>query len=137
MTAQPTKSIALKQLLQTRSGLIVDLLERGVDASATLAAELKVNEKALCRLLRALASQGIFEETAPRKFKNSGISHCLRKDEPGSIRPALLYWGTDFYYQSFGEILHSAETGEPARAKLFRKNEWEHMRPTPRAGSGL
>jgi hypothetical protein len=144
MTAQPAKSIALKQLLQTRSGLIThqalyaaaklgvaDLLERGVDTSAKLAAELKVNEDALYRLLRALASQGIFEETAPRTFKNSGISHCLRKDEPGSIRPALLYWGTDFYYQSFGEILHSVETGEPARAKLFGKSEWEYMRQHP------
>ena len=98
MTAQPAKSIALKPLLQTRSGLIIhqalypaaklgvaDLLERSVDTLARLAAELKVNEDALYRLLRALASQGIFEETAPRTFKNSGISHCLRKDEPGSV----------------------------------------------------
>ncbi len=148
MTTQPAKNAALIQLLQARSGLIIhqalyaaaklgvaDLLERGVDTSAKLAAELKVNEDALYRLLRALASQGIFEETAPRTFKNSGISHCLRKDEPGSIRPALLYWGTDFYYQSFGEILHSIETGEPARARLFGNSEWEYMQQHPELAS--
>src|ERR1700720_4562684 len=110
MAAQPAKSTALTQLLQARSGLIVhqalyaaaklgvaDLLERGVNTSAKLASELKVNEDALYRLLRALASQGIFEETGPRTFKNSGLSRYLLTDEPESIRPAILYWGTDFY----------------------------------------
>jgi O-methyltransferase domain len=82
-------------------------------------------------LLRALASQGIFEEMHPRTFKNSGLSCYLRTDEPGSIRPALLYWGTDFYYQSFGEILHSVETGEAARAKLFGMSDWEYIQQHP------
>lgn len=143
MSAEP-KNSALMQLLQVRSGLIThqalyaaanlgvaDLIERGVDTSVKLAGELKVNEDALYRLLRALASQGIFEETRPRTFKNSGLSHYLRTEEPGSIRSALLYWGTDFYYRSFGEILHSIETGEPGRAKLFGKNDWEYIRQHP------
>src|SRR5260370_11223432 len=144
MTAQPASSTALAQLLQTRNGLIIhqalyaaaklgvaDWLEKGVRTTADLARELKVNEDALYRLLRALASQGVFEETAPRTFRNSGLSCSLRTDEPGSIRPAFLFWGTDLYYRSFGEILHSIETGEPARAKLFGKNEWEYMRQHP------
>jgi hypothetical protein len=148
MAAQPAKSTVLTQLLQARSGLIVhqalyaaaklrvaDLLERGVNTSAKLASELKVNEDALYRLLRALASQGIFEETGPRTFKNSGLSRYLLTDEPESIRPALLYWGTDFYYRSFGEILHSIETGEPATTKLFGKSDWEHMRQHPELAS--
>jgi hypothetical protein len=81
MTTQRAKNAALIQLLQARSGLIIhqalyaaaklgvaDLLERGVNTSAKLASELKLNEDALYRLLRALASQGIFEETHPRTF---------------------------------------------------------------------
>jgi hypothetical protein len=148
MAAKPAKNTALMQLLQARSGLIVhqalyaaaklgvaDFLERGVGTSAKLASELKVNEEALYRLLRALASQGFFEETSHRTFKNSGLSRYLRTDEPGSMRPALLYWGTDFYYQSFGEILHSIETGEPARAKLFGKSDWEYMQQHPELAS--
>jgi hypothetical protein len=148
MTAQPAKSTALMQLLQVRSGLILhqalyaaaklgvaDLLEQGVNTSAKLASELKVDEDALYRLLRALTSQGIFEEARPRVFKNSGLSHYLRSDEPGSIRAALLYWGTDFYYQSFGGILHSIETGKPARAKLFGKSDWEYMQQHPELAS--
>jgi hypothetical protein len=67
----------------------------------------------------------------PRTFRNTGVSRYLRIDEPESIRPALLYWGTEFYYRSFGEILHSIETGEPARAKLFAKSDWECMQRHP------
>jgi O-methyltransferase domain/Dimerisation domain len=148
MTAQPVKSTTLMQLLQVRTGLIVhqalyaaaklgvaDLLERGADTCANLASELKINEEALYRLLRALASQGIFEEMRPGIFKNSGLSRYLRTDEPGSIRRALLYWGTDFYYKSFGEILHSIETGEPATVTLFGKSDWEYMRQHPELAS--
>src|ERR1700687_901086 len=132
MTEQATSVSTVKQLLQARNGLIIhqalcaaaklgvaDLLERGVRTTAELARELKVNEDAMYRLLRALASQGVFEETAPRTFRKSDLSCYLRTDEPGSIRPAFLYFGTDFYYRSFGEILYSIQTGEPARAKLF------------------
>src|SRR5260370_20576763 len=144
MTAQPASSTALAQLLQTRNGLIIhqalyvaaklgvaDCLEKGVRTTADLARELNVNEDALYRLLRALASQGVFEETAPHTFGNSGLSCYLRTDEPGSIRPAFLYFGTDFYYRSFGEILYSIQTSEPARNTLFGMNEWEYMRAHP------
>src|SRR5260370_33098582 len=144
MTAQPASSTALAQLLQTRNGLIIhqalyaaaklgvaDWLEKGVRTTADLARELKVNEDALYRLLRALASQGVFEEIVPRTFRNSGLSCSLRTDEPGSIRSAFLFWGTDFYYRSFGEILYSVQTGEPSGGKLFGMNEWEYMRQHP------
>jgi len=148
MTEQATSVSTVKQLLQARNGLIIhqalcaaaklgvaDLLERGVRTTAELAGELKVNEDALYRLLRALASQGVFEETSSRTFRNSGLSCSLRTDEPGSIRPAFLFWGTDFYYRSFGEILHSVQTGEPAGAKLFGMSEWEYMRQHPELAS--
>jgi hypothetical protein len=144
MTTQAASTGTLKQLLEARNGLIIhqalctaaklgvaDLLERGVCTTAELAGELKVNEDALYRLLRALASQGVFEEIASRTFRNSGLSCALRTDEPGSIRSAFLFWGTDFYYRSFGEILYSVQTGEPSGGKLFGMNEWEYMRQHP------
>jgi hypothetical protein len=131
-------------LLQARNNLIVhqaiyaaaklgiaDLLERGVHTTAGLADELKVNEEALYRTLRALASQGVFEETAPRTFQNSQLSKALRSGHPGSVRALFLFFGTDLYYRSLGGILYSIETGEPARAKLLGTSEWEYMRQHP------
>jgi hypothetical protein len=131
-------------LLQARNNLIVhqalcaaaklgiaDLIEGGLHATAELASELEVNEDALYRVLRALASQGVFEETTWRRFKNSQLSHFLRSDVPGSLRPLIIFWGTDFYYRALGEILYSVETGKPGRAKLLGMSEWEYMRQNP------
>jgi O-methyltransferase/methyltransferase family protein len=133
----------LKKLLDFRNGLIIhqaicavvklgvpDLLGRGPCSAAQLAAELNVNEDALYRTMRALAGQGVFEETRSREFANSEVSALLRHDVLGSIRPAFLYFGTDFYYQPFGELLHCIQSGERA-AKLFRGNDWEYMQQRP------
>jgi O-methyltransferase domain len=143
VTAQAPSQIA-PSLLHCRADLIfhqaiyaaaklgvADLLERGPRTTPELARELHVNEEALYRTLRALASRGVFEETAPHTFTNSAHSQCLRTGTPGSIRPLFIYWGTDFYYRSLGEILHSIETGEPARAKLLGTSEWEYLRQNP------
>ncbi len=148
MTAPTASTVTLRQLLQARNGLIIhqalfavaklgvaDLLERGLRTTAELARKLKVNEDALYRTLRALSSQGVFEETAPRRFRNSGLSRSLRTDEPGSIRPVLLHLGTESYYRSFGEILYSIQTGQPAKAKLVGMSEWEYMRQHPELAS--
>ena len=59
-------------------------------AVAELAASLGVDEDPLYRLLRMLASLGVFEETAPRVFGNSAVSEYLRADHPHSLRPMVL-----------------------------------------------
>ena len=148
MTAPDSSASAHQKLMQARNGLIIhqsicaaaklavaDLLEQGLCTTTELARELKVNEDALYRTLRALASQGVFEESAPRTFRNSGLSHLLRTDVPGSVRPAFIYWGTEMHYRSFGELLSSIQTGKPATDKLFGMSEWEYMRQHPELAS--
>jgi hypothetical protein len=73
----------------------------------------------------------VFEESAPRTFQNTQLSRGLLTDAPGSLRSFFIFWGTEFYYRSLGEILYSIQTGQPARAKLFGSNEWEYMRQHP------
>jgi hypothetical protein len=98
MTAQPAKSTALMQLLQVRSGLILhqavyaaanlglaDLLEQGVNTSAKLASELKVDEDALYRLLRALYKSGDLRGGASSSVKNSAFRSCAPKLAPREI----------------------------------------------------
>src|ERR1043165_4674790 len=67
---------------------IADLLSDGPLTIAELARRVDVNEEALYRILRLLAVHGIFEQTAPRTFGNSELSHYLRADVPGSLRAA-------------------------------------------------
>jgi len=131
-------------LLRARDGLILhqtlyaaarlgvaDCLEEGWRSAADLALELKVNEDALYRTLRLLASQGIFEEDDTRCFRNTEVSNFLRTGVPGSVRSLFIYWGSDFHYPSFGQIMHSIQTGESSRTFLSGTDGFEHLRRDP------
>jgi len=55
-----------------------DLLAAGPRTSTDLARELSVNEDALFRVMRTLASLGVFEEKSSRTFANTLASSMLR-----------------------------------------------------------
>ncbi len=55
-----------------------------------LAQTLAADADALARLLRMLASAGVFEETAPRTFRNNDVSSHLRTDNPRNVRAMVL-----------------------------------------------
>jgi len=131
-------------LLRARDGLILhqtlyaaaklgvaDRLEGNWRSTAELARELKVNEDALYRTLRLLASQGVFEENDARCFRNNETSNFLRTGVPGSVRSLFIFWGSDFHYPSFGHIMHSIQTGESSRTFLSGTDGFEHLRRDP------
>jgi O-methyltransferase domain len=110
---------------------VADRLESDWRSVAELARELNVNEDALYRVLRLLASQGVFEEDDARCFRNNEVSNFLKTGVPGSVRSLFLYWGSDFHYPSFGKIMHSVETGESSRTFLSGTDGFEHLRRDP------
>lgn len=73
----------------TKLGL-ADALGDGVKTTAELADELGLYQGHLYRLMRMLASLGIFTETEPAVFKNSAMSHYLRADYPNNVRAMIL-----------------------------------------------
>jgi hypothetical protein len=144
MTQQAPSNPLPAVLLRARDGLILhqtlyvvaklgvaDCLEEGWRSAAELARELKVNDDALYRVLRLLASQGVFEENDARRFRNNEISGFLRTGVPGSVRSLFIFWGSDFHYPSFGQIMHSIQTGESSRTYLSGTDGFEHLRRDP------
>jgi len=136
------------QLLDMAEGLIIhqalyavaklgvaDLLKDGPQNTADLARELDLNEPALYRLLRALASREIFAEIGLRRFANNDLSHFLRTGIPGSVRALTNFRGSKFFFASFGEILYSVRTGESARTKIDGQNGFETLRRDPEAAA--
>lgn len=93
---------------------IADLLKDGAKPVAELAAATETNEDALYRILRSLASHGIFAETAPRTFTNTAYSEPLRRDVPGSFRNGAIFMGEAWHWNVWGNMLYSAKTGKPA-----------------------
>jgi len=96
-------SIVVHQALYAATALgVADLLLDQPRTTADLAHELEVNEEALYRILRALAGEGIFEETAPRTFANNDVSQFLRTGVPGSVRSILAFKGSFYFFAPFG-----------------------------------
>jgi hypothetical protein len=109
---------------------IADHLVEGPRTVASLADETGVNEDALYRVLRVLASAGVFEETAPRTFALTPAASLLRSDQPGLHAMAL--WMTEpFHFRVYAEIMHSMKTGQPAANKVAGKPVFEYLAGEP------
>src|SRR5690349_150257 len=92
---------------------IPDLLVHGPVAAEDLARTTRTDADALYRLLRALASIGVFSETSPRTFSLTPLASLLRRDTPGSLRALALIFN-EVQYRSWGEMLQTIRTGAPA-----------------------
>jgi O-methyltransferase domain/Dimerisation domain len=93
---------------------VADHLASGPKTVVELAKASGANEDALYRVLRLLASLGIFEEVAPKKFAQSPASDLLRKNVPGSLRGMAVFLPDPIHYRIYGNIMHSLSTGKPA-----------------------
>jgi hypothetical protein len=107
---------------------IADLLETDGKSSAELARTTGVNDDAVYRVLRALASIGVFSEVAPRTFANTPLSEKPRTGTPDSMRDAVLWLTDPFHFRVFSEFMHSVETGDNAVKKVTGMEVFECFR---------
>src|SRR5262245_30867127 len=97
---------------------IADRLVAGPRTAAELAAECQAQPTALYRLLRALASLGVFAEIDGQRFSLTPLAQPLRSDVPDSKR-AMLLMSADEQYQAWGELLYSVQTGKRGFDRVF------------------
>lgn len=93
---------------------IADLLTDGPHSAAELAAAAGAHGPSLYRVLRLLASEGVFAETEHGLFNLTPMAELLRRDAAVSARPSVLLNGGQAFWQSWGQLLHAVRTGEPA-----------------------
>ena len=91
---------------------VADQLSSGPKSSAELATAVGAHEPSLYRILRSLASVGVFAETGERTFANTPMSDMLRSDVPGSMRSGARFMTRPWHFAAWGNMLHSAKTGE-------------------------
>ena len=76
---------------------IADLLKEGPRSVEELAKATSTHADSLYRLLRSLASIGIFAETEHNRFTLTPLAQCLRSDAPDSMRSAARMWGLPLF----------------------------------------
>jgi hypothetical protein len=98
---------------------IPDLLKHGPVHVTALAKSTATNEGALYRVMRALASNGIFTESAPRRFALTPPAELLVQGAPGSLREMVLWCADVCHFRAFPELLHAIRTGETVVEKVY------------------
>lgn len=109
---------------------IADYLKNGPRSIDELAKLSSANPDALYRLLRALASVGIFEEVESQHFSLTPLAEPLQSDVPGSKRALALMSG-DEQFRAWTEIEYSIRTGEIAFDKVFGKPIFDYLGEHP------
>ncbi len=109
---------------------IADLLADGPRTTEDLAADTNTHAESLYRVLRALASIGIFAEDYQGRFSLTPLAENLRSDAPSRQRAFAIMSGAELY-QSWGNLLHSVRTGEPAYNKTFGAPFFKYMTEHP------
>ena len=109
---------------------IADHLSEGPRRVDDLAAATGTHAPSLKRVLRLLASVGVFTEEADSRFALTPIGACLRAGVPGSMRAAALLFG-GVTQQAWGDLRRSVETGEPAFRRVFGMDSFDYMAQHP------
>jgi hypothetical protein len=113
---------------------VADRLADGPRSVEDLAAELGADAGALHRVLRALASEGVFTEVEPRRFGLTPIARLLRSDVPGSLR-AVARLTNDLDWSAWRRLDHSVRTGQPAFPVVHGTEPFAYLAAHPEAGA--
>jgi len=109
---------------------IADLLIDGPQSPELLAAKTGTDAESLYRLLRALASIGIFAENEAGEFALTPLAEPLRSDHPES-RQALAIMNGEDQFRPWCEIIYSLETGKSAYEMIWGKSVFEFLSEHP------
>jgi hypothetical protein len=106
---------------------IADLLKDGPRHNNELAKLLGADDRSLYRLLRALASLGIFSEVKPNYFALTPCGELLQTDIPGSMRAVAIMNGEEWHWRSWGNFLDSVKTGESVFEPTFGCSFYQYL----------
>ena len=107
---------------------IADFLADGPKPIEELAQRSQTHAPSLYRILRALASVGIFSETENRHFELTPMAECLRT---GAMRSIAMLFHSDWGDKAWGCVLETVKTGETAfeKAHSMPLSDWLKKHP--------
>jgi len=106
-------------------------LVAGPMTATALAARTETDGRSVYRLLRALASVGVFTETAPGTFANTPLSETLRSDRSDSSRAFALLMNYDMHVNTWLGLAHSVKTGQNATEHVHGQRAWDLLEANP------
>jgi hypothetical protein len=116
---------------------VAGLLKDGPRGCDELAGATGTHASALRRVLRLLASVGVFDEQADGRFALSPLGTFLRSDVPGNARAGVLLFGGPRGQDSWGDLEYCVRTGEPAYRKRGVTDPFVEMAKDPETAANF
>lgn len=110
---------------------LADLLAAGPQTSAALAQQTQTHPQALYRLLRTLASVGLFTEGEPGSFALTALGMLLKTDHPLSMRALTRNACGRTQWQCFGALRRAVETGGSVEREVLGMSGREYRNQHP------
>lgn len=98
---------------------LADHLAGGARTAMELAASTGTQPRLLYRLLRTLASLGLFTEDQAQRFTLTELGAALRKGAPGSAHGSVLTLASPWFIAASEHLLHTLQTGETGFEAAF------------------
>ena len=98
---------------------VADLLAEGARRPDEIAAAAGANPDALHRVLRLLASLGVFVEDEFGRFGLTPLAGPLRSDAPASLGAFVVMLNEGPHWRAWGQLLHTVRTGESAFVHVY------------------
>jgi hypothetical protein len=113
---------------------IADYIQKGITSCNELASLTKTKPEKLYRLLRTLASEGIFFEAAPYEFHLTDKAKLLCADHPNSLKHYALMYGEEAY-QSWKELFSTLSSETCGFEMVYKQPFFEYLANNPEANS--
>jgi hypothetical protein len=110
---------------------IPDQLADGPARADDVAGRVGADPDAVYRLMRALASKGVFKHRKDGKFALTRLGKGLRTGTADSMKDMVLFIGHQARWDDWGNLLHSVQTGEPSVIKLRGMPYWDYLATDP------
>ncbi|MBH5337739.1 methyltransferase [Streptomyces pactum] len=106
---------------------VADALGEAPATAEDLATAVGADAGALRRLLRALACEGVFAETADGRFAHTEMSRLLREDAPGSLHHIALWCTEPWTWQAWPLLDQAVRSGGQVFTSLYGKEFFPYL----------
>jgi hypothetical protein len=127
--------MAGKQIAFSLSGVarlgVADHMSEHPVAVEDLARKVDAQPDALFRVMRLLASVGVFDQFPGRKFALTPVGKHLQTDVLGSVRYLAAFSGDEWAVRAYEQFLHCLRTGEDGVSKAYGKHAFDLLAERP------
>lgn len=113
---------------------IADLLSSGAKTTEELAIATGTDRQSLYRLMRALASIGVFREKQGGTFELTTLGETLRADAPSSLRDRAIFYGIPRMWNVWSQLLHCVKSGQSGCEYLYGMPFYDYASHDPEIG---